>query len=188
LVSASAIGIYGDSGTVNVDERSDLGDNFLARVARDWEASAREAESYGVRTTIIRNGHIIGLGGLMKVFKSTTGLRIVPRPINGQVCFSWIHQYDAVKIYLEAMAEPLAPPVINAVAPRISTYGEFSREIARQTKSKVIPVPVEVSKLFLGDFVSELSLSQCVKSKMLSSNFKFKYGSIEKAIKEVLKN
>ena len=40
LVSASAIGFYGNSGDAVVDEDSDVGFGLLAEVVRDWDAAA----------------------------------------------------------------------------------------------------------------------------------------------------
>jgi uncharacterized protein (TIGR01777 family) len=187
LVSASAIGIYGDSGTAHVDERSEVGEGFLARVAADWETAAREAEKLGVRTTIIRNGHILGAGGMMKKILPWTKVRIVPQLGPGYPCMSWIHEHDIVKLYVESMAEPMAPPVINAVAPYISTNGEFNRELAKLTSAVIIDVPLSLAKIGLGDFVNEFSYGQCVKSEVISGRFKFKYPTIQSALHEIVK-
>jgi len=186
LVSASAVGVYGDTGTVKVDERSDPGDGFLARVARDWESAAFQAEKLGVRTTIIRNGHVLGSGGLMAKLRPFYRLKIVPQLGPGSICLSWIHEEDVVKLYFESMEEPTAPKIINAVAPYISNNGEFSRELAQLTSSLILKIPLSVAQIGLRDFVTEYSYGQCVKSETISGRFDFKYPSIRLALKEIV--
>lgn len=187
LISASATGFYGDSGTVNVTERSDAGTGFLARVVEDWEASAKRAESLGVRTTIIRNATVMGTGGMLSKLLPPTKFGLVFQLGEGQNCFPWIHEKDLVNLYHGSMIEPHAPNVINAVAPHITTIGEFYRELAALRRAKVIQVPKSIIRPLMSDFVDEITYSQCVRSDALSANFKFKYPTIKSALKEILR-
>lgn len=186
LVSASATGYYGDSGTVNVDERSDPGEGFLARICQDWENQAREAEKLGVRTTIVRNGHVISSDGIIKILRPFTKLKIIPQSGPGQACLPWIHIDDLVNIYLQAMTEAQAPRVINAVAPQISTYGEFNRCLADLTSAWVLKIPLDISRAIIGDLATEMAFSQCVKSESISTRYNFKYRTLQSALKNVL--
>lgn len=186
LISASATGFYGDAGTATLTERSSGGDGFLARVVADWEKAALEAEKLGVRTTLIRNANVIGSGGLYKVLRPFIKLHLVPQIGNTQACFPWIHLDDLVNIYVQSMTEPQAPNIINAVSPQISTAGEFYRELATASNSKLIHIPQKFVSLLFGDFARELSYSQCVRSEAISSRYKFKYPTLVSAIKNVI--
>src|SRR5215207_341807 len=59
LVNASAVGIYGDRGDERLDEMSTPGDDFLARVVRDWEAAAAPAQEAGIRVALLRFGVVL---------------------------------------------------------------------------------------------------------------------------------
>jgi len=186
LISASATGFYGDSGTENVDEKTEVGNGFLAQVALDWENAARSAERLGVRTTVIRNGHVLGQGGFIKELQKFTRFKILPQLSDGTNCLPWIHQDDLVNIYIQSMEEPHAPDVINAVAPEIATSGEFYRELASQTNSRLIKVPSAISQFVLKDLIKEFNFGQCVKSNAISSRYNFKYRKISSAIRTVI--
>lgn len=186
LVSASAVGYYGNTGTENVTEKTEPGKGFLARVAADWEAAARQAENLGVRTTIIRNSHILGRGGMMAKLRPFLGLKLVPQIGPGNVCMSWIHEQDIVRLYIQSMAEPTVPSIINAVSPFITTNGEFARELAAAASGVKFQVPQQLLKLGLHDFADEFTYGQCVKSDVVSGRFKFKYPTIQSAIKEII--
>jgi uncharacterized protein (TIGR01777 family) len=57
LVNASAVGIYGaHRGAEVLTERSTLGDDFLAQVARNWEEEASAAARSGIRVVCLRTG------------------------------------------------------------------------------------------------------------------------------------
>lgn len=187
LISASAVGVYGDTGTAKINERTEEGEGFLAQTAADWELAAREAENLGVRTTIIRTGHVLGAGGLMQKLRPFYKLRLVPQLGPSQSCFSWIHQEDLVRIYIESMEEPIAPDVINAVAPQFSTVGEFNRELAQATSATVLKIPSFFARPWFKDFVDELSAGQCVESMTLSDRFQFKYPSLQQALVQTIK-
>ena len=59
LVSASAIGIYGDRGDETLDETSAPGHGFLPEVAQAWEAASAPAAAHGVRVVLMRFGIVL---------------------------------------------------------------------------------------------------------------------------------
>ena len=186
LISASATGFYGDSGTINVDERSDGGDGFLAQVASDWEESAKAAEKLGIRTTIVRNGHVIGNGGLIAAIRPLMKIKLIPQTGKPQACLPWIHQEDLVNLYHLIMEEPRAPGVVNAVSPHITTVGEFYRTLATLSSSMLIKIPESLVEFGLKNLAKEMAFSQCVRSEAVSSRYTFKYPTINSALNEVL--
>ncbi|THG17340.1 hypothetical protein TEA_018319 [Camellia sinensis var. sinensis] len=62
LVSATALGYYGSSETRVFDEQSPSGNDYLAEVCREWEASALRVNK-NVRLALIRIGVVLGKDG-----------------------------------------------------------------------------------------------------------------------------
>ena len=106
LVSASAIGVYGRRGDEEVTEETPPGDDFLAEVARAWEAEAERAASGGIRVAIVRNGIVLGRGGgalqrmLLPARLGANG------PLGGgRQWWSWIHMEDTLGLIRHALAQ-----------------------------------------------------------------------------------
>src|SRR5260370_33033231 len=59
LVSASAIGYYGDRGDETLTEESKAGTDFLAELVEEWEVERRKADALGVRGGLGRVGSIL---------------------------------------------------------------------------------------------------------------------------------
>jgi uncharacterized protein (TIGR01777 family) len=103
LISASAVGYYGDGGDALLDEQSPLADDFLARVVRDWEQAAQQV-SDEVRLVIPRLGIVLEKGGgalkqMLPPFKMVVG-----GPVGGDQYVPWIRMIDicrSIKFMLE---------------------------------------------------------------------------------------
>ncbi len=81
LLSASAVGYYGDRGDAVLTEQSEPGAGFLAEVCQAWEREALAAESHDVRVVVARIGVVLGRGGgalarMLPVFRLGLGGRI----------------------------------------------------------------------------------------------------------------
>jgi NAD dependent epimerase/dehydratase family enzyme len=63
LVSASAIGYYGQRGEEPLDEDAPAGRDFLARVCADWELEAERASELGMRVVEVRTGVVLDSAG-----------------------------------------------------------------------------------------------------------------------------
>jgi uncharacterized protein len=63
LVSASAVGYYGDRGDEELTEDSEPGSGFLADVCRAWEGAAAPAVAAGVRVVALRSGVVLSAHG-----------------------------------------------------------------------------------------------------------------------------
>src|SRR5208282_3435281 len=105
FIGASAIGYYGDRGDEVLTESSTAGNNFLADLARDWEAEAMRAESSHIRTVIVRFGVILSTKGgalprMLTPFKLGAGGRLG----SGKQWMSWIALDDVVGIIGGAIA------------------------------------------------------------------------------------
>ncbi|MBI3461344.1 TIGR01777 family protein [Candidatus Acetothermia bacterium] len=189
LISASAIGFYGDRGEEHLTEESAPGSDFLSGVCRDWEAEAVKAESLGLRVVRLRIGIVLGPGGgalraMLTPFKAGLG-----GPMgSGHQWWSWIHRDDVVGLMLHALQSDLSGPV-NATAPNPMRQGVFARTLGKVLKRPAIaPVPAFALKMLLGEFSTELLSSKFVLPKRAQeTKYQFQFPELELALSEILK-
>jgi uncharacterized protein (TIGR01777 family) len=187
LLSASAIGIYGDRGDEPLDEESVLGSDFLAGVAREWEAATVAAADAGVRVVLIRTGVVLSPNGgalerLLLPFRMGVG-----GPIgSGRQWMSWIALDDHVRAMEHAIATTgLAGPV-NLVAPNPVTNAEFASTLGRVlSRPALVPVPEFALELAYGEMARATILaSQRVLPKaLLRTQFHFAHPTLEEALR-----
>ena len=185
LVSASAIGYYGDRGDESLHEQSDVGESFLANVCRDWEAEAMRAESLGVRVVCARIGIVLAPGGgalekMLPPFKMGVG-----GPLgSGKQWMSWIHRTDLCRMIQDALAEDHWQGVVNAVAPQPVSMATFASTLGRCLgRPSLLPVPGPVLHLLLGDGARVVLDGQQVCSDRLAElGFRFRYPDLSEAL------
>lgn len=163
LVSASAVGYYGDRGDEELTEESPPGEDFLATVAREWEAAAREAEP-AARVVLFRMGVVLGRNGgalprMLPVFRLGLG-----GPFgSGQQWFPWIHIADVAGLYRFALEKEIAHGAANAVAPEPVRQRDFCRALAEALhRPCLFPVPAVLLRLLFGEMATMLLGSQRV--------------------------
>jgi len=189
LISASAVGFYGDRGDEMLNERSAPGDDFLAEVCRDWEAEALRAAGGGMRVALPRIGIVVGAGG-GALAKMRTPFRLgLGSPLgSGRQWMPWIHLDDLVEsLLLAAENTSLAGP-FNATAPEPATNRDFTRALARALhRPAVLPaVPRLALRLLVGGFADVLLSSQrAVPTALLKAGFSFRYPMIDAALAAV---
>ena len=190
LVSASAVGIYGDRGGEDLYESSTPGSDFLAKVCIDWEKEARQAEKFGLRTVQIRTAPVLGHGGLLSkslpIYKLGLG-----GPIgSGRQWFPWIHIQDIVEIYIFAMENEKIQGPVNSCSPQHITNKEFSDTLAKVLhRPAFFKVPKWALKLIFNDLTDFIIASQKVyPKKLVDAGYKFSFPNIKKAIENILKN
>ena len=118
LLSASAVGYYGDSGDRSVVEDTAPADDFLARLCVDWEAAALEAQSSRTRVAVVRIGLVLGSDGgalekMLPVFRAGFGGRLG----SGRQYMPWIHMADLVDMFVTALDDDRYRGPINGVGP-----------------------------------------------------------------------
>ncbi|HTO02557.1 MAG TPA: TIGR01777 family oxidoreductase, partial [Opitutus sp.] len=161
LVSASAVGYYGDCGDEVLTEQSEIGTGFLPEVCLAWETHAEVARKAGVRTALVRFGVVLtpaggALAKLLPVFRAGAG-----GPIgNGRQWMSWISIDDVVGgIYHALMRRELDGPV-NVVVPGAVTNREFTKTLARVLRRPaILPVPSPVLRAVFGEMADATLLS-----------------------------
>jgi uncharacterized protein len=190
LVSSSAIGYYGDRGDEILREDSGPGDDFGARVCREWEAATAPAEDAGIRVVKTRTGLVLTpQGGFLKRLLLPFKLGIGGRLGSGRQYMSWITLDDDLDAILHVIAtESLAGPV-NLTAPNPVTNEEFTKTLgAVVRRPTVLPTPMPALKLvYGGELVDTLLGSQRVASDRLrQSGFEFAHPELDGALRAVL--
>jgi len=190
LVSASAIGIYGDRGDELLTEDSKPGTGFLAALAREWEAEALKAEALGIRVVLGRFGIILAQhsGALAKMllpFKLGVGGRLG----SGKQWMSWITLEDVVTITRFAMENEAVRGAINVVAPQPVQNAEFTKVLGKALRRPTLfPVPALALRLALGETADALLLSsQRVRPRALEKlGYQFLHPELSAALNSVL--
>jgi uncharacterized protein len=190
LVSASAIGIYGDRGDELLTEDSKPGAGFLAGLAQEWEAEALKAEALGIRVVLGRFGIILAQHGgalarMLLPFKLGLGGRLG----SGKQWMSWITLEDVVTIIRVAMENGAVRGAINVVAPQPVQNAEFTNVLAKVLRRPTLfPAPALALRLALGETADALLLSsQRVKPRALEKlGYRFLHPELSAALNSVL--
>jgi uncharacterized protein len=152
LVSASAIGFYGDTGETLADESSPMGDGFLADVCREWEGEAGRAESSGVRVVLVRIGFVLGSGGALKLIRPVFKMGLGGKLGSGRQWMSAVHVDDVAGIIVWALENEALSGPVNAVMPAPFRNSDFTRELAKCVgRPAIFPVPAFALRLALGE-------------------------------------
>ncbi len=190
LVSASAIGFYGDRGDEELDEASPAGDGFLADVCRQWEAATAPARDAGIRVVNLRIGVVLtpkggALAQMLTPFRLGVGGALGP----GTQWMSWISLDDLVAAVLHAIATPgLAGPV-NATSPVPVTNAELTRTLARLLRRPaVFAVPAFALRALLGEMADALLLAstRVAPRRLVETGFVFRDARLDSALADML--
>lgn len=190
LVSASAIGIYGDRGDEILDEDSSLGTDFLSEVGRDWEAATAPAREAGIRVVHLRFGIILAPDGgalprMVKPFLLGAG-----GPIgNGRQWMSWVAIEDAVRIVLEALKRPEMRGAINAVAPDPVRNADFASQLGEVLhRPALVPAPAFALRLLFGEMADAalLASQRVLPARLTALGFEFRHPTLPAALRAVL--
>jgi len=161
MVSASAIGFYGNRGDEVLTEESAPGNDFLAGISKDWEAEALRAEQFRTRVVITRFGIILAKNGgalpkMMLPFKFGVGGRVG----SGKQWMSWVALEDVVEIVRLAISNRELRGAVNVVAPEPVTNEEFAKQLARALhRPALFPAPAFALRLTMGEMADALLLA-----------------------------
>lgn len=190
LISASAVGYYGDGGDAPLTEESPRGNGFLADVCAGWEAACAPALRKGIRVVNLRIGVVLALEGgalpkMLPLFRLGLG-----GPLgSGKQYMSWIAIDDLAAAFPHALArEDLKGPV-NAVAPRPVTNREMAEALGSAlSRPAVLPAPAFALRLAMGEMADELLLSGCrvVCRRLDETGFHFRFPEIGAALRHLL--
>jgi uncharacterized protein (TIGR01777 family) len=189
LLSASAVGWYGDTGDRVTDESGPAGEGFLAEVCRAWEAATQPAEGTA-RVAHLRTGYVLakdalGLQKQLRVAKLVLGAPLG----SGRQWMSWITMHDEVRAIAHLLTADVNGPV-NLVAPHPATNRELTAAINRTVHRPTFPVPVPgfALRTALGPFAAEGVLigQRLVPAVLQRSGFTFDHPDLDAALAAVL--
>jgi len=189
LISASAIGLYGDRGTELLTEESSIGRGFLADVCDQWEESSRAVDRQ-IRLVNVRTGVVLTPrgGALQKMllpFKMGAG-----GPIgSGKQYFSWVDIDDVVGGIYHAIITPQVFGPLNLVAPNPVTNGEFTRVFGHVLERlAIMPMPAVAARAMFGEMADEclLASQQVMPQKLMTTGYNFRNPELETSLRHVL--
>src|SRR4030066_882573 len=189
LFSASAVGYYGFCGDVELVEGSPPGNDFLARIATEWEGEALQARDTGARVVITRFGIVMGekggaLSQMIPLFKKYIG-----GPIgSGKQWFSWVQLKDLAETFAFLLKHPEISGPVNVCSPNPVRNKDLAKALGRALhKPSFMPAPGFMVKLVLGEFGSVILEGQkVIPKRLLESGFVFQYTDLDKALQGIV--
>lgn len=189
FLSTSAVGYYGYHKDEELTESSPAGDDFLARLAVDWEGEARRAGEKGTRVVLMRFGIVLGknggaLGQMAPLFRYFLG-----GPLgSGKQWFSWVHMRDLLEACAFFMGHPGISGPVNICSPNPVRNRDLARAIGRTLRRpSFMTAPGFMIRLLLGEFGSVLLRGQRVlPRRLLDEGFQFHYPLIREALTDIL--
>jgi uncharacterized protein (TIGR01777 family) len=189
LIQASAVGYYGPGDDTEITEDSPAGNDFLANVCTQWEASTQRIEKLGVRRVILRTGLVLSphdsvLPRLMLPFKFFAGGQLG----SGKQWYPWIHIDDEIRAIRFLIESQQADGAFNLTAPHPLTNKELSRVLGRvMGRPAVMPAPAFVLRLALGEMATiVLDGQRAVPSRLSKLGFQFNFPDAEAALRDLL--
>ena len=190
LISASAIGYYGNRGDEVLSEESKVGEGFLARLTQEWEAEAVKAETLGLRVVRLRFGVILAKHGgalpqMMRPFKFGVGGRMG----SGQQWISWITLRDTVSVIRRVLENRAVSGAVNVVAPQPVRNGEFAQALGHAMhRPAIVPAPAFALEFALGEMAEALLLAsqRVAPSRLEQLGYRFSQPDLRSALASVL--
>jgi len=187
--STSAIGYYGFHQDEILTELSPPGEDFLARLAQDWEKEAEKGAGKGARLVLTRFGIVLGekggaLGQMVSLFKKYLG-----GPLgSGRQWFSWIHIEDLTRAFLFLLDHSEVFGPVNFTAPNPVRNKDLAQALGKAMgRPSFLPAPGFMMKLILGEFGSVLLEGQrVIPEKLLKAGFSFRYPNIDEALRQII--
>ena len=191
IISASAVGFYGDRGTEIVDEESNAGKSFLANVCVQWEDALNAAVETGIRVVKVRFGIVLSINGgalkkMLLPFKIGAGGVIG----SGKQYMSWVSIDDAVEMIQFAITNDLIQGPINFVTPNAISNRKFTRTFGQVLhRPTIFPLPEFAIRIALGEMADELLLNstRVFPKKLVESGYKFLQPELSQALDHLTK-
>lgn len=189
VIQSSAVGYYGPRGDEVVTEETPPGDDFLANVCKQWEASTAAVETMGVRRAVIRTGVVLSteagaLPRLLLPFRLFAGGRLG----SGRQWWPWIHIADEVRAIRFLIETETAQGPFNLCAPNPLTNAEFGRVLGRvMGRPAVLPAPAFAIRLVFGEMATVvLDGQRVVPHRLQEMGFDFLFPEAEAALRNLL--
>ena len=191
LVSASAIGYYGDRGDEPIDEQSTPGNDFVARVCVQWEAATAPAADAGIRVARVRSGIVLGReGGVLPRLLLQFRLGLGGRIASGRQYMSWISIDDEVRAILHALTQDGVDGPVNLTGPAPVTNDEFTKTLGRVVRRPtVIQTPLLPLRARYGrELVQHLLVEgqRVLPKRLEATGYVFEHPTLEDALRAVV--
>ena len=191
LVSASAIGIYGDRGEESLTELDDPGNGFLPETVRAWERAADPARAAGIRVVHPRFGVVLSPGGgALKKMLPVFRVGLAGRLGDGQQWVSWVSLRDAVSAIESLIDDEGLRGAVNVVSPKPVRNSEFTRALGRALhRPTIFAVPKFVLRVMLGEMADEtvLASARVLPEVLLAEDFRFMDVEISETLETMLR-
>jgi hypothetical protein len=189
IISASAVGYYGDCGAEILTEDHAPGSSFLAEVTTAWEAEVTKLETLAIRHVCCRIGIVLSShGGALPELEKTIPAGIAGYFAVDDLYYSWIHIDDVCGIMIHASQNDSLRGSYNTTGPGPVLVKDLMKAIVEAKKSKAIlvPVPPFALKLALGQMSEAVLQSQrCSDKKILATGYKFTFPTLKAALENI---
>jgi uncharacterized protein (TIGR01777 family) len=189
FVNGSAIGFYGETGGLVVDESAPPGDGFLPSLCVEWEEATAAAQEAGIRTVFARTGLVVARNGgawgpLFPLFRAGLGGRLG----NGRQYWSFISLHDEVAALRHLLDTPSLAGPVNLTAPEPVTNREVTAVMGRVLRRPtLVSVPSVALRVVLGEMAGDvLGSTRAVPRRLLDSGFTFAFPGVEDAVRAAL--
>ncbi len=190
LLSASAVGYYGEQGDQPIYEETAPAPGFTHDLCQAWETEALKAEALGLRVCLVRTGVVLDASGgalakMLPAFRFGLG-----GPLgNGRHWFPWIHRQDIAAIYAWLLTQNTFKGSINACAPNPVTNRDFTAALGATLKRPAfLPMPALVLKLMFGEMAELLLVSsRMLPARLNERGFEFTYPTLKPALEAILR-
>jgi len=190
LISASAVGYYGNRGDEPLTETSAPGNDFLSQVCVEWEKATELAAAKGIRVVNTRFGIILDArGGALAKMLPPFRMGIGGKIGSGKQWMSWIALDDVVGAIKFALTNEVLSGPINFVAPNPVTNAEFTKTLGKTlSRPTLFPIPAFGIRLVFGEMADALLLSsqRVEPARLKQANYQFSYSELKQALSHVL--
>jgi len=188
FISTSAVGIYKND-KIYDELTTELNDDFLANLCKEWEAEALKADDLSIRTAIFRFGIVLGSeGGALAKMLTPFRLGVGGTIGDGSQAFSFIHIDDLLSAYEYMIESDSLDGIFNLTSPNPTTNYALTKALGKSLKRPtILPLPEFVVNLIFGEGAKVLTDGQsALPKRLLDSGFEFRYESIEETINSLL--
>jgi uncharacterized protein (TIGR01777 family) len=190
FVSGSAMGYYGDTGDLAVDENASLGEGFLSDVVFNWEYAAQRVRNNNIRVVHPRTGLVMSKrGGLLRKVLPLFRLGLGGKLGNGKQYWSYISLEDEIRAIFKLIDDVRLTGGVNLTNPNPVTNLEFTKALSSVVnRPAFFHVPAIALKIALGEFsVEALGSSRVLPSKLKAAGFKFNQSDILSTLNSAIK-
>ena len=187
MISGSAVGYYGDTGSTVLNESAKIGSDFLADVTRVWEAETLPAAAAGIRVTIARTGVVLSpAGGALAKMLPAFRLGLGGPLGSGRQWMSWISLDDEIGALHFLLMNRACHGAFNLTAPTPVENAEFGHTLGNVLhRPASIPVPAFALKALFGEMAQATILGgqRAMPRRLEEAGFQFQHPTLAEALR-----